>query len=809
MSALHASWRFALTQASQWQKPSDIDDQSRFRAAIVPGTVAGALAALNDLDLEAPPPLDDLDVWYCADVSGDGAHNLTFEGLAGIAEVWLDDAPVLSSDNMFVAHEVQINLSGTHRLTLCLRALNPVLAQKAGRARWRPRMIQPSNLRHVRQSALGHMPGFAPPAPIIGPWRAIRLEKLDNKGMRVVSMRTAYANNIGTLDVVIAAHASSPPELHCAGQHCTFAQDNAGQWRASLALPGIAEWFPHTHGTPHLHDVHVQIDGIGHALGRTGFRSIAIDHDSDGKGFGLIINGMPIFCRGACWTPLDPIGMQPLRAELDQQIALAREGGMNMLRISGVYAYESDEFFAACDAQGIMVWQDFMFANFDYPAADAAFMEKVETEVAYQLHRTQSSPSLVVLCGGNEMFQQAAMMGLAQPVWHSTFAETTLRTLAQQHCPDLPYVANSPSGGTLPFAVDQGVSHYYGVGAYRRPLDDARRANVRFASECLGFANVPETRALSETFGEQPFAHPLWPSRIPRDAGAYYEFQEVRDHYTALLYDVDPVALRDSDPQHALDLARATTAEVAEATLGEWRRYGSTTRGALVWFDRDLWPSSGWGMIDSTGMPKSIWHGFRRAAQPVQVIMTDEGVNGLHIHLINERPEACAVRLEVSCIGLNELPIMRGQREIVLPANSASHVIDTELWGAFFDAAYAFRFGPAPHLAVCARLSSADGGETISESWFFPQGRAAAILKPILKVVPDIIDGRPVLRIATDRFAQSIKIEDDAARPGDNWFHLAPGIEKIVPLEFPQAGAHAKPRGIVKALNVPAVSYSA
>ena len=805
---LHSGWRFALTQAGQWSQPSAIDDQSRFRVAIVPGTVAGALRALNDLDLEAPPPLDDLDIWYCTSISGDGAHDLIFEGLAGIAEVWLDEALILASDNMFITHEVPVDLSGTHQLSLCFRALNPVLAQKTGRARWRPRMIQPNNLRHVRQSALGHMAGFAPPAPIIGPWRAIRLQKCGKADLRILSMRTAYKSGTGTLDVVIAAQASSRPQLHCAGHYAAFTQSEPGQWRASLVLPGIAPWFPHTHGTPHLHDAHIQIDGINHALGRTGFRSIAIDRDSDDKGFGITINEVPVFCRGACWIPLDPIGMQPTSIELEQQIALARNGGMNMLRLSGVFTYESDDFFAACDAQGIMVWQDFMFANFDYPAADTAFMQNVEAEVAHQLQRTQSSPSLVVLCGGNEVFQQAAMMGLAQPVWHSAFAETTLRNLAHQHRPDLPYVANSPSGGTLPFSVDEGVSHYYGVGAYRRPLEDARRANVRFATECLGFANVPETRALSATFGLQPLSHPLWPSRIPRDAGASYEFQEVRDHYTALLYDVDPVALRDSDPQHALDLARATTAEVAEATLGEWRRHGSITRGALVWFGRDLWPSSGWGIIDSTGVPKSIWHGFRRVAHPVQVIITDEGVNGLHIHLVNERPQACAVRLDVSCIGWNEIPVMRGQREMVLPPNSASHLIDTELWGAFFDAAFAFRFGPAPHVAVCARLNSAENGEPISESWFFPQGRKAAMLEPLLGVTLDIVNGKPMLRITTDRFAQSIKIEDENARPLDNWFHLAPGVEKIVGLEFPSDVSSAKPRGIIKALGSAAIAYS-
>ena len=800
---LDAGWAICHVAAGAAADPQQLQSIATlsWQPIGAPSTVARALRTLGRLDAEAAH-LDADDWWFRlrfdAGQVPDGAQRwLRFGGLATLAHAWLNGEPLLESRNMHLAHDCETPALRAEGNELLLRfaSLDQALTQRRPRPRWRTPMVAHQQLRWIRTTVLGRTPGWSPPWPAVGPWRAVELLDADAAVVRGLRLSSRVVDGRGELTTQLTlegARASAGPvrlELERDGQvHglVLSAGDQPGEHAGTLVVPDVALWWPHTHGEPALYEARLRLPAAGGGdrvvpLSPLGFRTIAVD--TAGGGFALSVNGVPVFCRGANWTPPDVAGLDADAATCDAVLGRVRDAGLNMLRVNGAMVYESDAFHDACDRLGLLLWQDFMFANMDYPVDDPQFAAGAREEVVQQLARWQARPSIAVLCGNSEASQQAAMWGAPRAQWLPSWFERDLSELCAQWCPGVPYWPSSAHGGAFPHQNDAGTTSYYGVGAYLRPLEDARRSGVKFATECLALANVPSEAALARMPGGAAVRvhQAAWRERAPRDLGAGWDFDDVRDHYLRTLFGVDPAAVRARDHERYLALGRAVSAELMRATFAEWRRPGSACRGGLVLFLHDLWAGAGWGLLDDLGQPKAAFHGLREACAPSAVFLSDEGTNGLGVHVLNERPQALQASVELALYRGDGHRIEDGVQQLSLPGHGAVSLSAAQWFERWIDLNDAYGFGPPAHAQVVATLRD-ESGRLLGQAFHLVGGlssaRDAALLPQGVFRVRD--DGAVDVTLRCDRFAASVHFDVPGFMPDAAYFHLAPGVERTV-----------------------------
>jgi beta-mannosidase len=675
---------------------------------------------------------------------GDDWDTLVFDGIATVWEVVLNGEVVASGESMFAACEVDVR--GRLRAVgnvIEIRVLDLLEVPRHPRQRWRTKVVENAGtLRWFRTAIIGRAPGFAPGPAIEGAWRPAWLVRGTPPRVDVRPRRDGDEGVVAVAGVAAEAILLDGTRFPVVG----------GEARVGFVEP----WWPHTHGTPRLYALSVVVEGETISVGQVGFRSIA---EADPDAFGLVVNGVPVFARGAVWTPVAEDEVLPTLRAL-------RDAGANLVRIPGIGVPETPAFWDACDELGLMVWQDFLYANMDYPFSDVVFRTMAEREALALLSSIAGRPSLAVLCGNSEVQQQAAMFGVnadGDGFGCGDFFGATLPELARAAGADVPYVPSAPSGGALPFHPAHGVANYFGVGGYRRPLSDARTAEVKFASECLAIANVPDGDAAGGV--------------VPRDAGADWDFADVREHYARELYG-DAAA-------GSAALARQVSGEVMAYVFGEWRRPASPCSGGIVLWARDLQPGSGWGLLDVDGRPKVALAHLRRAWAPRAVWLVDEGLGGVDVHVANDRPAPWHAVLEVALLAGGTHAIAEAREELVVPARGSLVRSVEGLLGRFADAAYAYRFGPPAHDAVVARI-----GDVVAVH--FPVG------PPVERVAFGVdarVDGDAVV-LRAERLAWGVRIEGEGVIAEDDAFVLLPGVERRVRVAGDARGAR------VTALNL-------
>ncbi|MGH2347617.1 MAG: glycoside hydrolase family 2 protein, partial [Chloroflexota bacterium] len=409
----------------------------------VPGDVHRALLDAGriedpfyDRNEEACTWMEEREWWYRLDFAGpheplqpDERLQLVFHGLDTYATIWLNGKELGRHANMFreavfdVTDDLRIGDRNT--LAICfdrpLDHVNGLNISTWGRNTERVAM---------RKAQFGYGWDWGPRLPTIGIWRPVELRRqrqasiggvhfattaIDrDQEQAVVQVRVDVDRFAATAPLTITLSLSddqggdSPvaaATLHLSGEQ--------GEATVStyLKIDRPRLWWTHDLGQPILHTLTTTLSQDDRELDRqetrVGIRTLVLDQsvDVEERGcrfFRFVLNGVPIFTKGADWVPADSfVGAIP-NQRYRMLIETARDANMNMLRVWGGGIYEHDIFYDLCDQEGILVWQDFMFACAMYPEHDEDFAAEVADEAAYQVRRLRSRPCLAIWCGNNE-----------------------------------------------------------------------------------------------------------------------------------------------------------------------------------------------------------------------------------------------------------------------------------------------------------------------------------------------------------------------------------------------------------------------
>jgi len=242
--------------------------------------------------------------------------------------------------------------------------------------------------------------------------------------------------------------------------------------------------------------------------------------------------------------------------------------------------------------------------------------------------------------------------------------------------------------------------------------------------------------------------------------------------------------------------------------FAEWRRAGSRCGGALVWQFQDLRAGAGWGVVDALRRPKSAWHALAQSFKPVHIGITDEGLNGLDLHVVNETAVPLETTLELLCLRDGAVKVAEASRDLDVAARGACSVSAADCLGRFFDFTHAYRFGPRPHDVTIATLRERASGAILAEAFHLPEKRALERHDLGITAKLEETSAGWQLVLQAPRFARYVHVADAHYVATPNWFHLVPGRPRTVALT-PHGNRvrSAPPEGEIRAINASATLF--
>jgi beta-mannosidase len=725
VQTLTGRWQFHEAGADEWLP------------AAVPGSVYTDLLALGRIP---DPFVGDNEKTLAGVAENDWVYRHTFtpdesllseehivlvcDGLDTLAEVTLNGKAIGATDNMFLQYRWDVTgLLQPGENELVIRFASPV-GYVVERNKERPltSVNQPTpGAPHIRKAPYMFGWDWGPTLPSIGIWKDIRLEGHSTARLDDVHLRQSHEDNAVTVSAAVRVEDWGGQPLRVAlsvaapdgKEQNAQAEVKNGEATVQVVITVPALWWPNGYGDQPLYRVKVSLLADGALCDsrayQIGLRTIALQQETDkwGTTFRFIVNGIPIFAKGANWIPSDTFPARPSDAHLEHLIGSAAASHQNMLRVWGGGFYEDERFYDLCDRYGLLVWQEFIFACSIYPLDDLSFLENLAGEVRDNVRRLRHRACLALWCGNNEMewgweswgwapfdlsAEEAILVGslvqrlpfiqqflsslqpAAPPLsdWsllrdaYQQFFHTTLPEWVAALDPDTPYWPSSPSSNT-PFrdvnAESQGDMHYWGVWHQREPFTAYRKLFPRFMSE-FGFQSLPPMETVAAFADEADW-----------NLTSYImEYHQRGNQGNGLMLSQMTSTYR--MPKNFPSLVYLTMVQQAEGIrmgVEHWRRHMNRVYGTLYWQLNDCWPAASWSGIDCYGRWKALHYAAKRFYAPVLLSIEDEGTK-MGIHVSSDLPKPWEGTVRWSLETLSGEMLVKGEEAISAASLTSTHV---------------------------------------------------------------------------------------------------------------------------------------
>jgi beta-mannosidase len=659
---LGGEWRIASADGKMtapYPVPGDVHS-----ALIAAGLIPDPYRGRNELDVRWVANQD----WtatrtFAHEPDAGGHYYLDIDYLDTVAEIRLNDALVASCRNCFRRYRVDVSehlIQGENTLAIVFKS-NTKAADDAQAAQPFPIPHSASNSpipngNMLRKPAchwgwdwnLAIVPFGLYGGITLCRMRSFRIEHL------VVRQLHGAAGEPVTIDVDVTLNGRGTSEIHVvlAGETKSRRVDNSfgeARQRFRFKIENPRLWWPAGHGEQPLYDISVTCDGQTLSR-RIGLRTIELltDKDETGNRFAFRVNGAEIFCKGANWIPADAL---PSRATPDlvrKLLQAAKDVHMNMVRVWGGGAYETDHFYDLCDELGLLVWQDFMFACNLYPSTPD-FMKDVKAEVDYQVKRLQHHACIALWCGDNEL--------IGALTWFKESKENRDRYLVNYDRlnrgieealraadPAALWWPSSPSPGILDFGDtwhddSRGDMHFWSVWHEGRNFDHYHDVKPRFCSE-FGFQSFPSMRVIDgfiERDDDLNIASAVMEhhqrnaggnARIAETMFRYFRFPTTFGNFVYLSQVQQGVAMR--------------------TAIEYWRSLKPHCMGTLYWQLNDTWPVASWSGLDHGGGWKALHHMAKRFYAPFMIAARrDKETGDLIFTAVNDQAASVNFRFAV------------------------------------------------------------------------------------------------------------------------------------------------------------------